>query len=183
MLRKPMRMRKVSPEVFITDEPIVRFTRGHLADLKKLLPASRRGRVRSCAHRSAKDPLHEMIIAFRRDSYIQPHRHFDKSEAFHVIEGQVDIVLFDRRGRIRDVIPLGPCSKARRAFFYRIEEAVFHTLVIRTPRLVLHEITRGPFREGDAAYAPWAPKDDDPAAAAAFMRELARRVDAFLRKG
>lgn len=174
----PMRMRQISKEVFITDEPIVRFTRSHTAALKKLLPSSHRGRVRFCAHRDAGDPLHEMIIAFRRDSYIQPHMHLHKSESFHVIEGKVDIVLFDRRGRIRDVIPLGGCNSGR-TFFYRIEDAVFHTLVIRSARLVLHEITRGPFKLGDAVYAPWAPPGDDPAVARQFMKDLARKVAAF----
>ena len=174
----PMRVRRISKEVFLTDEPIVRFTRSHASALKKLLPSSRRGRVRFCAHRDAGDPIHEMIIAFRRDSYIQPHMHFRKSESFHVIEGKVDIVIFDRRGRIRHVIPLGD-YRSGCTFFYRIEDAVFHTLIIRSPRLVLHEITKGPFRLGDAAYAPWAPAGDDPAVARQFMKDLARKVDVF----
>ena len=178
MAKPLMRMRRTSKEVFNTDEPIVRFTRQHVEMLKKLLPSARRGRVRFCAHRNAKEPIHEMIIAFRRDSYIQPHMHLRKSESFHVVEGKVDIVIFDRRGGIRNVIPLGDYSSGR-SFFYRIEDAVFHTLVIRSPRLVLHEITKGPFKVGDAVYAPWAPTDGEPVAARNFMKDLARKVDDF----
>src|SRR5687767_10943614 len=67
-----------------------------------------RKRARICAHPSAADPLHEMIICLDRGTYIRPHRHAGKSESFHIIDGELDVVLFEDDGAIREVIRMGP---------------------------------------------------------------------------
>ena len=115
-----------------------------------------RKRARICAHPSTSDPLHEMIICLDRRTYIRPHRHAGKSESFHIIEGELDVVLFEKNGEVREVIRMGP-YQSRRTFFYRLMEPCFHTVLVRTPQAIFHETTNGPFDPDDTEYAQWAP--------------------------
>lgn len=123
---------------------------------------SARQRARICAHPVTDDPLHEMIICLNRGTYIQPHRHAGKSESFHMIEGELSVVLFEDNGEIRQVIRMGP-YQSQQTFFYRLMEPCFHTVLVRTPQAVFHETTNGPFDQADTEYAPWAPVGVDEA--------------------
>jgi hypothetical protein len=59
-----------------------------------------------------------------------------------------------------------------------MSNAFFHTLIIRSDVLVVHEITNGPFRPTATVFADFAPEDSDVAKAAAYQAELVRRVAA-----
>ena len=149
------------------------------ADLRQLAGEAEQlplRRSRLCAHPSPEDDLHEMLIALHRDGYIRPHRHFRKPESVLLIEGEMDVVLFEDDGRLRQVLPM-----AREALaYYRLREPRFHTMVVRTPTVVFHEVTRGPFRAEDTEFAPWAPAAEAEAETlAAWRAELERRIDAF----
>ena len=117
-----------------------------------------RKRARVCAHPSTFDPLHEMIICLARGTYIRPHRHAGKSESFHMIEGELDVVLFEDDGAIREVIRMGP-YQSQRTFFYRLMEPCYHTVLVRSQQAIFHETTNGPFDAADTEYAPWAPPE------------------------
>ena len=171
-----MNLVQKSPEVFLAEGPIAAIGDADIEVLKSALAKSPRGRVRINAHLSDDDRLHEMIIAFRPDSYLQPHMHPNKSESFHIIYGAVDIVVFEDDGRVRRVIPLG-AGDPQRAFFYRMSKPFFHTLLIRSDPLVIHEITNGPFQPGDTVYASFAPAASDAAASAAYQTALIGKVD------
>jgi cupin fold WbuC family metalloprotein len=173
----PMTQR--NPEVYVADQPVVSVSREEVDFLKERLPCTQRGRIRLCVHRSGEDPLHEMLIVLARRTYIRPHKHIGKSESFHMIEGMLDLVLFETNGEIREVIELG-APGSHRKFFYRLSAAEYHGLLLRTDPVVFHETTNGPFRQGDAILAPWAPEDSDSNRAAEYMSELTRRVDQFL---
>jgi cupin fold WbuC family metalloprotein len=136
---------------------------------------SPKGRARINAHPSADDALHEMLIAIRPESYIRPHKHPGKSEAFHIIEGAVDIVVLDDLGEICEVVPLAKDGSG--AFYYRMSRPRFHTLLIKSDILVVHEITNGPFVPGATVFAPFAPEEGT-IAAVHYISELDRRVRA-----
>src|SRR5215203_4000505 len=125
-----MNLRKVNAEIFIAEDPIVQCGDAEIAFLKQCALASPRKRACICAHKSNQDPLHEMLIAISAASYIHPHRHLNKSESFHIVEGSVDVAIFDAAGTLKDVIQLGAPGTGR-AFFYRLSESAFHTLLIR----------------------------------------------------
>ena len=173
-----MRLKEINCEVFVADEAIVKIGPPELAFLKEKLALSPRGRVRLCAHSNGGDLLHEMIIALARDTYVRPHKHRAKTESFHVIEGMVDVVAFDEDGGIAEIIPLGDAASGRN-FYYRLSSPVFHTLLIRTGLLIIHETTNGPFRKADAIWADWAPAEEDGAASRAYMARLASAVASF----
>ncbi len=167
-----------SPEVFLAEGPIAAVGPAELETLKAAVKASPKRRARINAHPDGEDTLHEMIIAIDASSYIRPHKHPGKSEAFHIIEGEVDIVVFSDDGQIERVIELGPPGGPR-PFYYRMSNAFFHTLIIRSDLLIVHEITNGPFRPGASVFADFAPEDSDTAKAAAYQADLVRRVAAL----
>ena len=164
-----------SPEVFLAEGPISAIGEAELNALRAAVKASAKRRARINAHPDGEDALHEMIIAIDPSSYIRPHKHPGKSEAFHIIEGEVDIVVFTDDGEIDRIVPLGPAG-SRRSFYYRMSTAFFHTLIIRSDILVVHEITNGPFRPSATVFADFAPDDRDAEQAAAYQAELLRRV-------
>jgi cupin fold WbuC family metalloprotein len=172
-------LRELQSGVYLAADSVVQITKPEIESLIQSARNLTRGRARICAHRSNETPLHEMLIALSHETYIRPHLHPAKTESFHVIEGLCDIVLFEPDGAIRDVIQLGDYQSGL-AFFYRLADPIYHTLLIRSPVFVIHETTNGPFVPGEALHAAWAPDESNPAAARAFMMELGERVETFL---
>src|SRR2546421_7204901 len=121
-----------SAEVLYAAEGLVTLDAEAVAQLKRDARRNPRRRIRLCAHASVDDRLHEMIIVHERDCYVRPHKHLVKSESFHVIEHEVDVVIFDDTAGVADVIPMGTFASGR-SFFYRLAEPMFHTLLIRSP--------------------------------------------------
>jgi cupin fold WbuC family metalloprotein len=155
-----LNLTKVSDEVFIASDPIVRLDMSAVDFIRDAAMKNARGRARICAHKKPTDTLHEMLIGIRADSYIRPHRHHNKVESFHLVEGAAEIVIFDEDGTLMDVIELSQSKN----FYYRLDMPRYHTLLIQSPVLVIHEITNGPFvlEAGDAA--SFAPPEGDPTA-------------------
>src|SRR5437016_4797075 len=114
-----MPLKEIAPEVFIADSPLVKVSRQDIEFLKDKLKHCSRGRIRLCAHQENSDLLHEMFIVLCQDTYIRPHRHFNKSESFHVLEGTADVVIFDEAGSIDEVVQMGNVASGKQ-FFYRM---------------------------------------------------------------
>jgi cupin fold WbuC family metalloprotein len=176
-----MNLQKVNDGVFIALDPIVKWGDEEIAFVKRTALASPRKRARICAHKTNDDALHEMIIAIAATSYIHPHRHIGKSESFHIIEGAVDVVVFDEAGALADVIELGEPGSGRR-FFYRMSHSAFHTLLIRSDILVVHEVTNGPFARDRTVLAPFAPPEDQPEAVRAYLASISRQAEQHQRR-
>jgi cupin fold WbuC family metalloprotein len=170
-----MRLIRQSEEVFVTDDPIVRIGAEELALLKSTALANPRQRVRLCGHPGVGDAVHEMLIVHTRGTYVRPHKHLGKSESFHVIEGEADILVYDDAGKVVKIVPMGPVGSGR-SFFYRLNKSAFHTLLIGTDFFVFHETTKGPFDRAQTVFAPWAPEDGDAGAVAKFMQQAAQSI-------
>ena len=69
--------------------------RKKLEELKILAQKDPNKRARICLHKDDGEMIQEMIIAFCKDSYIRPHRHTDKSESYHIIEGRIEIIFYN----------------------------------------------------------------------------------------
>lgn len=67
-------------------------------------------------------------------------------------------------------------------FFYRIQEPVFHCLVVRGGAFVFHEVSTGPFTRESTELAPWTPPEEDTAAVNRYLDDLEERIDAFYRE-
>jgi cupin fold WbuC family metalloprotein len=167
-----------SPEVFLAEGPIATIGAEDIEVLRQAVRKTPKRRVRINAHPGSDDELHEMIIALEPGSYIRPHKHPGKSEAFHIIEGQVDIVVFSEAGEVERIVSLA-AKGGRHPFYYRMSTPHFHTLIIRSDLLVVHEITNGPFLPTGTIYAAFAPEESDTARAAVFQANLVKRVAAI----
>ncbi len=154
--------------VFFVETDIAVIEQHHYTILKKLAMESPLRRSRICLHEDRTDPLHEMIIAFCQDSYVAPHRHHQKTESFHLIEGQVMIVTFDDAGAPTYRITLGDPASGKPPI-YRLNRKLWHTVIPLTEFVILHETTNGPFVRHETDYAAWGPADGDLPAIAAFL--------------
>ncbi len=149
--------KKVNDEVCIASDPIVRFDARAIKFVKESALNSPRGLFRICAHKEKTNLLHEMLIGIRGDSYIRPHRHQDKVESFHLVEGSAEIIVLEDGGEIADIIELGP----EKNFYYRLDFPMYHTLLVHSPVLVIHETTNGPFEVESSDLASFSPPEGD----------------------
>ena len=168
-----IKVRRINDEVFVAEEQIVRMGAQHVTFLKRQAASNARRRARICAHKANDDSLHEMLIAIMAGSYIHPHKHIRKIESFHIIEGAVDIVLFDDAGTVVDVVELGDISTGRN-FYYRLSDSMYHTLLIHGDCLVIHEVTSGPFIKEETILATFAPPEARCEETSAYISGIAR---------
>jgi hypothetical protein len=61
-----------------------------------------------------------------------------------------------------------------------MSQPFFHTLLIRSDILIVHEITNGPFLRGVTHFAPFAPEESDASGIADYLRRLLSRVASFI---
>ena len=154
-----MDITKINDEVFYTRDSVAKVDKEDVEFLKSTARSNDRKRARICSHLDAEDALHEMLIVLGKGAYFRPHKHLGKSESFHVIEGDLKVVIFNESGEVSEVIEMGDYNSGKK-FYYRLSEDCFHTVVPQSDIVVFHETTNGPFNIEDTAFAPWAPEDD-----------------------
>ena len=125
---------------------------------------SPRLRVNHNFHARMEDNPHRFLNVMIQGTYIAPHRHLDppKSESFLVLAGEIAFFTFDDAGRIASAHLLG-----RDAVGIDLEPGVWHTMTPLTPHAICYEVKPGPYlAANDKDFAPWAPREGDPAVAA-----------------
>jgi cupin fold WbuC family metalloprotein len=170
-----MILREESPEVLYCDDGIVGFDHTMIESLKVRAAENARKRCRICAHPNPQEARHDMLIVHHRDCFIRPHRHRDKSETIHVVEGTAILLTYSSVGELAGSQRLGPAGSGD-WFLFRTPVNVFHALAITSEWLVFHETTSGPFNRDAQEYAPWsvAPKNwSEEVALAAQLRNTA----------
>jgi cupin fold WbuC family metalloprotein len=167
--------RALAADLLVASDTVVRLAADDVDSIRQRGIRSTRKRARLCAHNSHSDALHEMIICLARGTYVRPHRHPGKSESFHMIDGELDVVLFEPDGAIREVLHLAPYHSGD-LFFYRLNEPCFHTVIPRSPTVLFHETTNGPFDPTDTEFAEWAPSESE--GAEGYLEDLRRRIHA-----
>ena len=170
--------KKINNEVFYTEKTITEIKAEDISFLKSNVKNTQKKRIRICAHLNEKVGLQEMFIALSDKTYIRPHKHLNKSESLHVLEGAADVVFFDDKGKITKIIPLSKFS-TKSCFYYRISEPMYHTFIIKSDIFIFHETTQGPFKKSDTIYAPWSPKETDFEKTMKFVSELKKSAESF----
>ena len=144
--------------VYRNQDEVIEIDAVWIERLKQAARQEKLGRARLCLHLSQDDLVQEMLIAFCRGSYIRPHRHIAKSESFHVVEGELLVVLFESDGKPIREISLGPLGSGKN-FIYRLASDTWHTVVPLSDYVVIHETTTGPWNPSETQVAPWAPDE------------------------
>jgi cupin fold WbuC family metalloprotein len=124
-----------------------------------------RGRINHNFHPSLDSNLHRFLNAWTRGSYAAPHRHLQvpKPESFVVLRGELALFVFDDAGAITDKFVLGRGGLVG----IDLEPGLWHTVAALTETAVVFEVKAGPYDAAtDKEFAPWAPREGDPAAAA-----------------
>ncbi len=173
-----MKTRAINEEILYPAEAIVKVNAADVASWKVQALQNDRQRIRLCAHRDENDNVHEMLIVHTHDTYVRPHKHQNKTESFHVIEGIADVIIFDENGNIIDIIPMGNYDSGR-CFYYRLADPIYHTLIIHSEVLVFHEATQGPFKREDTVFAPWSPDIQDTDGIKAFIKKITNSAKQF----
>lgn len=158
-------------EVIFSQNDIVKIDSKIIQDLKQKALKNKRKRVRLCLHKNTQALLHEMIVVICKDAYTRPHKHINKVESFHIIEGSFYLVVFNQNGSLREKFIIRD-GKAKDCFLCRIEKDYWHMLIPISDFVVFHETTQGPFINGeDRVFASWSPEEDD-----------LDKIDLFLKK-
>jgi len=168
----------VNDEVYYTKHAIFKISNEQVEELKKICLSNIRKRIRICTHRDVNDVQQEMLIVHTKDTYVRPHQHLGKDESIYIIEGCVDVIMFDEEGNMIDVINMGDYSTGL-SFYYRINNAYLHAFVIKSDFLVFHEVTKGPFKLEDTIFAPWAPEDTDKVKVREYLKTLEKEARLF----
>ncbi len=84
---------------------------------------------------------------------------FTASQIAGILEGEVDLVIFEEDGSIREVIRMGALP-TNQTFFYRLSKSIYHMFIIRSEFLVFHEATEGPFKREDTIFPEWSPPEE-----------------------
>lgn len=170
--------KKINNEVFYTKNTITQINEEDISFLKTNIKNTEKKRIRLCAHLNEQDNLQEMFIALSNETYIRPHKHLNKSESLHVLEGSAEVIFFDDFGKITKIISLSKNS-SKSYFYYRISEPMYHTFIINSDIFIFHETTQGPFKKSDTLYAPWSPKEIEMDKVAKFVSELKKSAKVF----
>jgi cupin fold WbuC family metalloprotein len=129
-------------------------------------------------HKHHDDALHRMFNALQPGTYVQPHRHTSppKPEAFVVLRGAIDFLIFDESGELSLVAELAAQSDV---FGIDVAAGLFHAFIVRAADTILYEVKPGPFAPmSDKDFATWAPAEGTPGVGA-YVEELEQRVAVF----
>ena len=167
-----LQLMKESEGVYRTTTPVSVISQEHLALIKRDAESVVRKRARICLHPTNDSPLHEMFIALSGQGYVKPHKHLKKSESFHLVEGDIAVILFDDNGHVTQSIRLSTLNTR----YYRLEAGTFHTIVVLSELAVIHEVTDGPFVASETEYADFAP-DEGENGALAYLEQLVNGLE------
>jgi cupin fold WbuC family metalloprotein len=122
-------------------------------------------------HAAMEDNPHRFLNVMLRGTYVAPHRHLDppKAESFLVLEGEIAFFTFDDAGAIATTHILGGDTVG-----IDVAPGIWHTLAVLSGEAVCYEVKPGPYTAAnDKDFAPWAPREGDPAALAYLERLVA----------
>jgi len=157
-----------SPAYFCLRKPVV-VTRELIADLVARGAEIGKG-IRLCLHESPGTLLHDMIVVQHAGQYFCPHKHLEKGESYHMVEGEMGVVIFDDEGKVVDSCRMDTSN----IMGYGVGTDMYHINFPLTEVAVYHESRLGPSTPGDCVVAPWGPGGDDKAEANSFVAELTR---------
>lgn len=114
-------------------------------------------------HETTDAAVQRLFLAFEPGTYIRPHRHCEahKWELFIVLQGELDLLIFDDAGKIVERTTLAPSATS----VVEIPPGTWHSYISRESGTVALEIKQGgylPTREDD--FLPGSPAENTPEA-------------------
>ena len=100
-----------------------------------------------------------MVVFHKKNAYVRPHKHLNKTESFQVMKGDVTLIIFNNYGKPIKKVDMGEYASGK-IFYYKMQKSYFHTQIINRDT-VFKEVTNGPFIKKKTLEAKWSPKDSD----------------------
>ena len=134
-----------------------------LEDLRTKAKLSPRLRVNHNFHQRPEDTVHRFLNVLIKGTYVRPHRHVTppKSETLILLEGELDLLIFDDAGTIGNRSRLSGTASEGQFRGADIAPGIWHTVLVLTDHAICFEIKPGPWIDGsnDKDFAPWAPEE------------------------
>jgi len=154
-------------------DPVVYVTTSQIARMASEAARHPRGRINHDFH-EPRDPYQRMLSVVQPGSYVRPHRHRDppKAETFVVLRGEMAFFAFADDGTVIEAVRIGPRQET---LLVDLKPGVWHSVAALAPDTAIFEGKNGPYDPAtDKEFAPWAPEEGDPEAAAYLAALLAR---------
>ena len=147
-------MNNSSDNVLYDSSDIYFLEEDNIRKLKEIAANHPLKRSRVCLHESSESFVHEMIIVAHSSTLLAPHQHPEnKPESYHVLEGELQVNIFDDEGKL---IKEKKLFANRHPRMYRITGKVWHQPIPLTEWVVYHEVATGPFnKDEDVIYSKW----------------------------
>ena len=163
--------KRESDEVFLSTQRLFSISKSDIQNLVEIAKSTKRNRVRYCSHNDALEVVQEMFIVHPFEAYVRPHKHIDKIESILVLDGEVDYVIFEDNGEVKEVVSMGD-YRSGKSFYQSVRADYYHTLLIRSEWLVFLEITKGPFNKNETIFSEWSPQEEDIVKVKEFQQQL-----------
>jgi cupin fold WbuC family metalloprotein len=137
-----------------------------LVGLARQAAGSTRRRRTLDLHGTPEDPVQRFFNALQPGTYVRPHRHAgaERWELFLAVSGAVALLTFDAHGRVSARVEVAAAGSVRAV---EVPAGAWHALACLAPDTLLFEVKPGPYRPlTDKDFAPWAPAEGTPEAAA-----------------
>lgn len=167
-------LNRQSAEVYFAAQPIAAIGHEEIKFLKAEAAKSARQRCRICLHLDEQAGLHETVLVYTRATFNRPNKH-PMAESFQILEGNADVLFFDDDGTVNKRIAMGDPTSGL-PFICQFPRRIYHTMIVYSKWLAIHETCRGPFVRGQTTmYAPWAPEETDAIGIGEFYKRIKTR--------
>ena len=142
---------------------IKNITTAELHELAKKAADSDRRRSHLNVHDALDAQVQRLFIATEPETYMRPHRHAEshKWEFFVVLEGAIDLLIFEEDGTLHQRIPMVP-DKTRAV---EVPPGSWHAYVCQQSGTLALEVKEGAYiPTPEADFAPWSPAENTPGA-------------------
>lgn len=144
---------------------IKRISTNDLLGLATKAASAPRRRANLNVHDGLDASVQRLFIATEPQSYMRPHRHPEphKWEFFVVLEGRIDLLIFDEVGHVIQRTPMSPTTTRA----VEIQPNTWHAYVCMQPGTVALEVKEGAYiPTPEHHFGPWAPAENTPDAVA-----------------
>lgn len=142
---------------------VKKITSQSLDQLQAQAATASRLRAHMNIHESLDAVVQRLFVATELQTYMRPHRHSQehKWEFFMVLEGSIDLLLFDEGGTLVERVQMA--ADAVRAV--EVPPGRWHAYVCQRPGTLALEIKQNAYiATPEEDFAPWAPAEGSPAA-------------------
>lgn len=171
MVNESPALPEISPGVLQAVGERVDITANAVDDLVARACETRRTH-RILLHPDVEDPVQEMLIVHPR-IYIRPQKLGATSKSYHVVRGELELVMYDDDGTVIEHRRMRPLAQGGPAFI-RIMAECTHSVVTVSDAVAFFEALPGPFK--GTVYADWAPPTDGGEAAGVFFAKLLAEI-------